>query len=281
MRRPSRFGSTGCATWVTDFCPDSSVFRILNHYFRDFCRRSQAATVASMSLESLLVSRDSEVVRLLQTTLEKLSIAVEVSAAARSGSDVLSSSKFDAIIVDCDDLQGGTDVLRNLRKTPSNKTSVSFAILNGKTTTQQAFEMGANFVLQKPLTTSTTLRCFNAALGFMERERRRYFRCPVEMPVLLHLGQVAPVKVTATNLSEGGMAIHVKGGIPKQPIAKLNFTLPGSKTAIESKGEVAWADGNGRVGIRFAEIPDSSRQQLEGWILRRIEQSAGRPTKTH
>lgn len=226
-----------------------------------------------MNLESLLVSRDSEVVRLLQTTLEKLSIGVEVSAAARTGGEVLTASKFDAIIIDCDDLQGGTDVLRNLRKTPSNKSSVSFAILNGKTTTQQAFEMGANFVLQKPLTTSTTLRCFNAALGFMERERRRYFRCPVEIPVLLHLGQAGPLKAKSTNLSEGGMAIHVDGAIPKQPIAKIHFALPGSKVSIEAKGEIAWADGKGRAGIRFAEIPDNSRQQLEGWILHHIEHS--------
>jgi CheY-like chemotaxis protein len=230
-----------------------------------------------MNLESLLVSRDSEVVRLLQTTLEKLSIGVEVSAAARSGHDVLSASKFDAVIVDCDDLQGGADVLRNLRKTPSNKSSVSFAILNGKTTTQQAFEMGANFVLQKPLTTSTTLRCFNAALGFMERERRRYFRCPVDIAVLVHFGQAAPVKAKATNLSEGGMAIHAEGPLPKLPITKVLFTLPGTKSVVESKGEIAWADGHGRAGLRFAEIPDSSRQQLEGWILRRLEQSTGRP----
>ena len=50
---------------------------------------------------------------------------------------------------------------------------------------------------------------------------------------------------------------------------------------MRPSGEVAWADGNGRVGLRFTEIPDSSRQQLEGWILRRIEQSTGKPTKTH
>jgi CheY-like chemotaxis protein len=226
-----------------------------------------------MNLESLLVSRDSEVVRLLQATLEKLSIGVEVSAAARTGNEVLTSSKYDAVIIDCDDLQGGTEVLRHLRQTASNKSSVSFAILNGKTTTQQAFEMGANFVLQKPLTTSTTLRCFNTALNFMERERRRYFRCPVELPVVLHLGQGAPRKAVATNLSEGGMAIHVEGDIPRQPISKIQFTLPGSKTAIDSKGEIAWSDGVGRAGIRFAEMPDSSRQLLEGWILRRLEQS--------
>jgi DNA-binding response OmpR family regulator len=225
-----------------------------------------------MNLESLLVSRDSDVVHLLQATLEKLSIGVEVSAAARSGSDVLSGSKYDAVIVDCDDLQGGTDVLRNLRKTPSNKTSVSFAILNGKTTTQQAFEMGANFVLQKPLSPSSTLRCFNAALGFMERERRRYFRCPVDLPVLLHMGSAGPLKAKATNLSEGGMAIHIDSAVPKQPISKINFALPGTKVAIEAKGEIAWVD-KGHAGIRFQEIPDSSRQQLESWILQQLELS--------
>src|ERR1700746_4146345 len=116
-----------------------------------------------MNLESLLVSRDAEVVRILRPTLEKLQIEVEVSNAAKSGADVLSSSKFDAVIVDCDDLQGGVDILRSLRNTPSNKSSVSFAILNGKTTPQQAFEMGANFVLQKPVTTAGRVACFHPA----------------------------------------------------------------------------------------------------------------------
>ena len=95
-----------------------------------------------MNLESLLVCRDAEVVRVLRPTLEKLSIEVEVSGSRSLGAEILSSAKFDAVIVDCDDLQGGVDVLRSLRQNTSNKTSVSFAILNGKTTTQQAFEMG-------------------------------------------------------------------------------------------------------------------------------------------
>jgi len=226
-----------------------------------------------MNLESLLVSRDTEVVHTLQTTLDKLSIAIKVAGAAKSGNDVLVSSKFDAVIVDCDDLQGGTDVMRSLRGTPSNKSSVSFAILNGKTTTQQAFEMGANFVLQKPLTPSSTLRCFNAALGFMERERRRYFRCPVEIPVVIQFGQGPEVKVVASNLSEGGMAIQAKAAPPKQPISRIKFTVPGTQLTIETKGEVAWSDGT-KAGIRFAEIPDAARQQLEGWILRKIESAA-------
>ena len=95
-----------------------------------------------MTLESLLLSQDPELVRVLRPTLEKLSIDVEICPNARSGSDILISDKFDAVIVDCDDLTGGLALLQGLRNTPSNKNSVAFAILNGKrTTTQEAFGM--------------------------------------------------------------------------------------------------------------------------------------------
>src|ERR1700727_1483511 len=137
-----------------------------------------------MALESLLLSRDVEVMRVLRPTLEKLSIDVEICQEARAATDILVSEKFDAVIVDCDDLQGGLAILEGLRSTPSNKNSVTFAVLNGKrTTTQEAFGMGANFVLQKPITPLNAARCFHAALNFMLRERRRYFRQPVKMMV--------------------------------------------------------------------------------------------------
>lgn len=245
-----------------------------SYYLGAFVARERETRVESMNLESLLVCRDAEVVRVLRPTLEKLAIEVEVSAGAKSGAEIASGAKFDAIIVDCDDLQGGVDVLRNLRNTPSNKTSVSFAILNGKTTTQQAFEMGANFVLQKPVTTAGTLRCFNTALSFMVREKRRYFRCPIEIPVTLFLNQGEEMKATATNLSEGGMSIHFDGKLAKNTISKVQFTLPGTKTTMEPKGDIAWTDNMGRAGIKFLEIPESSREHLEGWIMRRLESQA-------
>jgi DNA-binding response OmpR family regulator len=227
-----------------------------------------------MNLESLLVCRDAEVVSVLQPALEKLSIDVEVSAAARSGAEILSSSKFDAVIVDCDDLQGGVDVLRELRHNASNKTSVSFAILNGKTTTQQAFEMGANFVLQKPVTPAGALRCFHTALAFMVREKRRYFRCGVDIPVVLVFTQGEEMKAVATNLSEGGMAIRFDGRLAKNSSAKVRFTLPDTKAALEPKAEIAWADGLGRAGIRFVDVPENFREQVEKWIVRRIDRDA-------
>src|SRR6204780_210548 len=157
-----------------------------------------------MTLESFLLSRDTDLVRVIRPTLEKLSIDVELCQEARAAADILVSEKFDAVIVDCDDLTGGLAVLQGLRTTPSNKNSVTFAILNGKrTTTQQAFDMGANFVLQKPISALNASRCFHAALNFMVKERRRYFRHPVKMLVKVVV-EGKTLNATSTNISEGG-----------------------------------------------------------------------------
>jgi CheY-like chemotaxis protein len=227
-----------------------------------------------MTLDSLLLSRDQQVIGVLRPALEKLSIEVEVCRGARSGNEILSSEKFDAVIIDCDDLQGGLEVLDNLRKGSSNKNSVTFALLNGKTTTHRAFELGAKFVLQKPISQLNAMRCFSAALGFMLTERRRYFRHPVEMPVVVVFGKGGDrekeLKATATNISDGGMAIRFRGRLPKDGISKVCFTVPESDICMEPKAEFAWVDGAGRAGLRFLDMPRSSQQTLERWLTEQL-----------
>jgi DNA-binding response OmpR family regulator len=225
-----------------------------------------------MTLESLLLSQDPELVRVVRPTLEKLSIDVEVCHEARAAADILVSEKFDAVIVDCDDLQGGLGILQGLRSTPSNKNSVTFAILNGKkTTTHEAFGMGANFVLQKPISTLNASRCFHAALNFMVRERRRYFRHPVKMRVQIVLGDKT-VKATSTNVSESGIALMLREALPKGATPHLQFTLPGTDSKLNLEAEVVWADVKGRVGLRFHNVEKNAQELLENWLDDRLEE---------
>ena len=225
-----------------------------------------------MTLDSLLLSQDPDVVRVVRPTLEKLSIDVEICHEARAAADILISEKFDAVIVDCDDLTGGLGVLQGLRSTPSNKNSVTFAVLNGKrTTTQEAFGMGANFVLQKPISALNASRCFHAALNFMLKERRRYFRHPVKMPVRILLGDKV-VQATSTNLSESGIALMLREALPKGANLQLKFSLPETEIKIEVEAEVVWADVKGRAGLRFHNIPKEAQAQLEKWLDDRLEE---------
>ncbi len=227
-----------------------------------------------MPLESLLLSQDIETVRILRPTLEQLSIEVEVCQEARKASEILISEKFDAIIVDCDDLPGGLAVLQGLRNTPSNKNSVTFAVLNGRnTTTQEAFGMGVNFVLQKPVSTINASRCFHAALSFMERERRRYYRQPVKMRVKIVLEDNKEINATSTNISEGGLALIVHQALPKDVSPRLQFILPGTNTAFDVEAVVAWADIKGHVGVRFLHVPQNMQEVLEKWLSEQLEKA--------
>jgi DNA-binding response OmpR family regulator len=224
-----------------------------------------------MTLESLLLSRDASLVRVLRPTLEKLSIDVEICQEARAATDILISEKFDAVIVDCDDLKGGLEVLQGLRGTPSNRNSVTFAVLNGKkTTTQEAFGMGANFVLQKPISALNASRCFNAAVNFMVKERRRYFRQPVTMNVQVILSD-KELKAASTNISEGGIAVQMREAIPKGAAPRLKFTLPDTSITMDVEAEVAWADLKGHAGLRFQNVPETSQNVLERWLDERME----------
>ncbi len=219
-----------------------------------------------MTLESLLLSRDAEVVRVLRPTLEKLAIEVEICQEAKKATEILIAEKFDAVIVDCDDLRGGLEVLQGPRTTPSNKNSVTFAVLNGKkTTTQEAFSMGVNFVLQKPITPLNASRCFNAALNFMVRERRRYYRQPVKMLVRVVAGE-KELKATSTDISEGGIALLLHQALPKNASPHLQFTLPETALSMDIESEVAWVDLKGHVGLRFRNVAPGFQEALEKWL---------------
>lgn len=209
---------------------------------------------------------------MIRPTLEKLSIDVEICHEARAGADILITDKFDAVIVDCDDLSGGLGVLQGLRATPSNRNSVAFAILNGKkTTTQDAFGMGANFVLQKPISALNASRCFHAALNFMIKERRRYFRQPVKMQVRIVLADKI-VKATSTNISESGIALMLREALPKGAVPRLQFALPDAYLKLDVEAEVVWADVKGRAGFRFHNVPKESQVRLEQWLDERLEE---------
>jgi CheY-like chemotaxis protein len=240
--------------------------------FGTFGPGSDAGKIEPMTLDSLLLSQDAELVRVIRPTLEKMAIDVEVCHEARKATDILISEKFDAVIVDCDDLRGGLEVLEGLRATPSNKNSVTFAVLNGKrTTTQKAFGMGANFVLQKPISLLNASRCFHAALNFMVRERRRYFRHPVKMLVRIVLGDKA-MNATSTNLSESGIAVMLHEALPKGAVPRLQFTLPETSGRFDVEAEVVWADLKGRAGLRFHSLSNAAQEQLEHWLDDRLEE---------
>jgi DNA-binding response OmpR family regulator len=123
------------------------------YYQGYFLAPSRADSIENaMNLDSLVISGDAALLAVLRPALEKISVDLEVCPEPRASRHLMAKRKFDAVIIDCDDLPEGVGLLQALRQTQSNSRSVAFAVVNGKTTTQEAFTAGANFVLQKPVT---------------------------------------------------------------------------------------------------------------------------------
>jgi len=226
----------------------------------------------AMVLKCLLVCRVPDTLRVFRRALEDLGIEVEVAPAATCALDLLDTSKFDAIIVDCDDVAGGTEVLTAIQQSPSNKRAIAMALIHGATTMRTAFEMGAHFALDKPVTMERASRALRAAHGFMVTEQRRYFRYAVDTKAYLSFGVIKELACKVTNISGGGMAVALSEQISPNWVVDARFELPGLPEMLEVKGEFAWSDGGGHAGIRFIYVPMESKRWLGKWLSERIEE---------
>jgi len=234
-------------------------------------------TMQAMVLQSLLLCRDPGTLRVFRRALDDLGVAVEAVTTAESALELLDKNKFDAIIVDCDDVAGGAGVLAGIQQSPSNKRAIVIAIINGATNMRAAFEMGAHFALDKPITLERAIRSLRAAHGFMITEQRRYFRHAVDTRAYLTFGVVKQLACKVTNISDGGMAVALSEQISPSWAVEVRFDLPGIPDTLEVKGEFAWSDGKGNAGIRFIYISIESKKWLGKWLSERIEDvAAGR-----
>ena len=235
----------------------------------------------AMVLQSLLLCRDPVTLRVFRRALDDLGIAVEAVTTAESALERLDRNKFDAILVDCDDVAGGAGVLAGIQQSPSNKRAIVMAMINGTTNMRAAFEMGAHFALDKPVTLERAVRSLRAAHGFMITEQRRYFRHAVDTKAYLTFGVVKQLPCKVTNISDGGMAVALTEQISPSWVVEARFDLPGIPETLEVKGEFAWSDGKGNAGIRFIYLSIDNKRWLGKWLSGRIEdvEAGGGPGK--
>jgi CheY-like chemotaxis protein len=221
-----------------------------------------------MKLKSLLLCSDEKIVRVLRRTLGDLDIGVEHSASSEIALRHLTRERFEAIIVDCAG-PGAADVLGVVRASPCNQRAVVVAILDPATGLRSAFELGANFILYKPVTAERAKSSFRAARALMKKERRRNTRVPVQIPVEMSSRESgARFKVNTTDLGEGGLAISLPRRSKPHGRWELKFTLPGSSTPVEVNAEFAWEGTGTQVGMRFQDQSPALERLLREWLGR-------------
>jgi CheY-like chemotaxis protein len=225
------------------------------------------------AIRVLLVSSDKSTVEALSDIMEQMGIYVEVCPDRKSASRQLCNSKYEGLIIDLIQGEDSLDLLRNLPDFTANKSAVSCAILNDIHQKAATFQAGANFVLERPLELKAAQRTVRAAYPMMVRERRRYFRCPVETPTFVACEPHPEFQANSVNISEAGMAILSPVQLRVGQSIQMRMRIPGSMDFVTIAGEICWADdASGRAGVQFLQISTTVAEALASWLLARLEE---------
>ena len=221
----------------------------------------------------LLVSGDIQTIDTLCEFMEQLAMHVEVCSDIASAAGKLCHSKFDGVIVDFHDRAEALELLKKQREMTSYKSAVAIALLKNSDEMPSAFRAGASFVLVRPLSPTVLMRTLKASYPLMVRERRRSFRCPLQIPIYVSAGSRPEFMATSANISEGGIALTTPAGLQVGERVVLRFALPGLEDTAQISAEVCWNDNAGRVGMEFAQGPGPVKEQLVAWLADRLGES--------
>ncbi|MGB6387482.1 MAG: PilZ domain-containing protein [Terriglobales bacterium] len=217
-----------------------------------------------MNLKSLLLSSDEKTVRVLRRVLSDLEIDIEYCSVADDALRRITRQRFEAIIVDGSNAQEAGNILRAAKSAPVNTRALAIVLVEAPVGLKGGFEMGAHFVLHKPLAVERAKSSFRAVRALMKRERRLQLRIAVQIPV--ECQGAGHYKAKTIDLSEGGMAIQFSGRVAKENLLRFSLELPGTKQMIEISGELAWEGNGAQAGVRFKNATEEQRNMIRQWL---------------
>ena len=217
-----------------------------------------------MNLKSLLVSSDEKTVRVLRRVLSDLEIDVEHCSTADDAIHRITRQRFEAIIVDGANAGEAGSVLQGAKAAPVNRRALGIVLVEAPVGLKGGFEMGAHFVLHKPLAVERAKASFRAVRALMKRERRLQLRVAVQIPV--ECFGSGRYKAQTIDLCEGGMAIQFSGRVAKESPLRFSLDLPGMNGKLELHGDLAWEGDGDKAGVRFKDATDEDRGILRQWL---------------
>ena len=219
-----------------------------------------------MALKSLTVSVDAESAATLAAVLKEMEIPPRVCNDLLEAAEQLAAQAFDVVVIDFNDEAAALQFTANIRKTSHNKTAQIVALIDARNNVRALFSAGCNFVLYKPLSLEIARDSLRSARGLMRREKRSSKRVRLNKKAAIAYASVENASATLLDLSETGVRIQSEKAVPQTCRVYFQFTLPGQASVVNIVGEVVWQDSVGRVGLRFANVPQASRKVLSEWL---------------
>jgi CheY-like chemotaxis protein len=219
---------------------------------------------------ALLVSADPVTINQFSHALQELSVSPDVCREVPAAVGLLNRRKFDAVIVDLQLGEQSGLILDELHLSASNRTAVTFAI-TGNDAEGTALRKRSGFVFERPLSKQSIRNTLNPAYGLILRERRRYFRCPISIPITIRRESMAEVRCYSVNISEGGMAVSTFVPLNIGENVQVQFALPDHQEPFLAESTICWWK-TGHLGVRFVSFPQGAKSVLQDWLAQRLEE---------
>lgn len=218
-----------------------------------------------MALQCLLVTRDPSLLNQIREGFAHYGASLDLRQDSTSALELTSRRHWDGIVIDCDRSSNWMEVIRQVRDGGSNRQTPIFAVVNGAGVSA-AVDLGATFVLSKPLQEARLRDLLDVAVPKMEREHRRYFRYTVDIPASCQTYDGEILTGTMKNISEGGLSIRLTAMRRLEGIVVVEFEIPKIEPqTFHAKAEVVWSDSSA-TGLRFLYVDNENRAALQGWL---------------
>jgi CheY-like chemotaxis protein len=219
-----------------------------------------------MALECLLLTQDAALLNAIRPKFAELGVEIVMRNDAGLAVELSNRRHLDGFLIDCDDVPGGREALIQIPASPANQKSIVLGIVNGGTSIAQALEIGAQFVLTKPLQEERLCSFLDFAIPKMEREHRRYFRHAIDLPIQLQLHDERTLTAKMQNVSEGGFAMRSIAERLPEGVLSVAFQLPSLEgDKVRGRAVVVWAS-DFFTGLRFLYIDPRCRPGFQAWL---------------
>jgi protein TonB len=122
-----------------------------------------------MNFTALLFCQDEKTARVTTQLLTELEFSVETSTEPFAAVKKLMAQHFDAVVVDCDNEQNASLLFKGARNSQLNQSSLAVAVVEGQAGVANAFRIGANLVLTKPINVEQAKGTLRVARGLLKK----------------------------------------------------------------------------------------------------------------
>jgi len=222
---------------------------------------------SSAEIRALVVTQDTGLTATFTDISREFGISAQKSKTRNGGvPEELSLSKYEALLIDFETVPQTVPIFTTIRQSPANRNAVVFAVVGSPDSRQRARDQGATFLLERPLEGEGMRRVLQAAYSLMTSERRRYFRCAVEIQAHMVREGGEEVNCKTINISSNGMAVSSPAAFNLGEKLQMSLALQESGLPIRGVATVVWDDKHGKTGLSIECANALLQRKLDSWL---------------